>query len=313
MVESIAASIAVANSAMPVGVTTFIAKCLAGGSRFRTGRSTLCSKRGLAFGRKADHLVQQHIRGRRLGQQSPAHTAARRFFAVLSAQGVTAKEAQVSVSVPSLNLRAVADAVGTDATGNEVIIELKTTQATLAEHARTYYANCKNRPTLRCDLPNCLYWRHQLQCGFAVMARKAPRGLVVVVCTDGATAHWVEPAACERRRFLGAVEAPADIFAPTLKWPAAAEASLTKALARRGYTQILSHNPTVARGKHGDAIVLLIRKPKTYTRSRARKGHRTLARVLTATRPSTAGLLVWLSATGTWRTETVVRRTPAVL
>ena len=298
---------------MPVGVTTFIAKCLAGGARFRTGIGSLCSKRGLAFGRKTDQLVQQHIRGRRLGQQSPAHTAARRFFAALSAQGVSATEAQVSAVDSSLNLRAVADAVGRDAAGNEVVIELKTTQATLAEHARVYYANCKNRPTLRCDLPNCLYWRHQLQCGFAVMVRKAHRGLVVVVCKDGAKAYWVEPAACERRRFLGAVEAPGDIYAPTLKWPVAADASLTKALARRGYTRILSHNPTVVRGRHGDAVVLLIQKPKTYARSRASKGHRALARLLTAARPSTAGILAWLGATGTWRTETVVSRTPAAL
>ncbi|WP_341246930.1 hypothetical protein [Nereida ignava] len=309
----ITSSIAVASSAMPVGVTTFIAKHLAGGTRFRTGGSTLCSKRGLAFGRRADHLVQQHIRGRRLGQQSPAHTAARRFFAALSAQGVTATTAQVSVVMPSLNLRAVADAVGTDTAGNEVVLELKTTQATLAEHARTYYLNCKNRPTLRCDLPNCLYWRHQLQCGFAMLARKATRGLVVVVCTDGAKTYPVEPAACEKARFVGAVEAPADIYAPTLKWPAAADGTLTKALARRGYSRILGHNPTIVQGRHGNAVVLLIRKPKTYARSRASKGHRALARALTTTRPSTAGLLVWLSAAGTWRTETVVPRTPPVL
>jgi hypothetical protein len=295
---------------MPVGVTTFIANTLAKGTRFSVGTGRGASK-GLSFGRQTDFLVRKVIEARPLGKRNAAHTAATRFFEALAAAKIRATACQVSVRVPELNIRAVIDVVGVDHLGNEVVIELKTTQVTTAEHAKLYYTTCRNLATLKCDLPNCLYWRHQLQCGFGVLARGASRGLVVVVCTDGVRSYKVEHAAMERSRFEGALPTPDSVYAPTLPWPNGADDTLLAALRKRGYPTLVGHNPTVVRGVHGDAVVLLIHKHKTYPKTKAAKGHRIVAKILTATRPNTAALLVWLSDTGTWRVNTLVKRTPA--
>lgn len=295
---------------MAVGVTTFIANTLAKGTRFTVGTGRGAHK-GLSFGRQTDMLVRKVIEGKNLGRKNAAHTAATRFFEALAAAKVRATQCQVSVKVSELNVRAVIDVIGVDHVGNEVVVELKTTQASVAEHAKLYYATCRNLATLKCNLPNCLYWRHQLQCGFGVLARGAKRGLVVVVCTDGVRSYPVEHAATERARFEGALPSPDSVYAPTLPWPAGADDTLLRALQKRGYHTLVGHNPTVVRGRHGDAVVLLVNRTKTYPKTKAAKGHRAVAKILTATRPNTAALLVWLSDTGTWRVNTLVKRTPA--
>lgn len=295
---------------MAVGVTTFIANTLAQGKRFSVGFGRGAHK-GLSFGRQTDMLVRKVIDGRPVGKKNLAHKAATRFFEALAAAKVKPTLSQVCVKISDLNVRAVIDVIGKDHLGNEVVVELKTTQCTVAEHASLYYTTCKNLATLKCNLPNCLYWRHQLQCGFGMLARNAPRGLVVVVCTDGVRSYPVERAAAERNCFLGALPTPDSVYAPTLSWPSDNDDKLLVALRKRGYTKIVSHNPTLVRGKHGDAVVLLIHKTKTYPKTKAAKGHRKVAKILTATRPKTAALLVWLSDSGNWRVNTVVKRTPA--
>lgn len=294
---------------MPVGVTTFISKSLARGAKFSIG-GRLSSKRGLQIGRAVDMLVRRAIDGTPVRYGAFGAEKARLFFDCLSKRKIRATSAQVTTEMRALNLRAVIDVIGVDSSGNEVVIELKTTQHTVADHARQYYKTCKNCATLTNGLPNCLYWRHQLQCGFSMLSRSTKRGLVVVVCSDGVRAYPVESVATERNKFQGAMPKVEDLHAPTLPWPAADDKTLRAALRRRSYTRVKSHNPTIVSGVHGDAVVLIVHKHRTYAKSRAAKDHRTLARVVTADRPNTAALLVWIGDKGTWRINTLVKRTP---
>lgn len=294
---------------MPVGVTTFISKSLARGAKFSIG-GRLSSKRGLQIGRAVDMLVRRAVEGSPVRHGAFGADKANLFFDCLAKRKIRATRAQVSTEMRALNLRAVIDVIGKDKSGNDVIIELKTTQHTVAEHARQYYKSCKNCATLTNGLPNCLYWRHQLQCGFAMLSQGTSQGLVVVVCSDGVRAYPVEAVAAEQGKFQGAMPKIENLHAPTLPWPHADDVSLRAALRRRSYTRVISHNPTIVSGVHGDAVVLLVHKHRTYAKSRASKDHRTLARVVTATRPNTAALLVWVGDKGTWRVNTLVKRTP---
>jgi len=293
---------------MPVGITTFIAKGLAKGARFSTG-GQVSAKKGLEIGRAVDLLVRRAVQGTRVPAGAFGAPRAQRFLDCVRRLDLVADAAQISGAIPALNLRTIIDVMARDRHGNAVVLELKTTQHTMAVHDRQYYKTCKNLATLTNGLPNCLYWRHQLQCGFGVMCTAASRGLVVVVCADGVRTYPVEPVATERSRFLGAMPVAADLHAPLLPWPVGNDAALRKTLARRGYTAVKSTHPPLVTGRHGDAVVLIIHKHRSYPRSRASRDHRTLARLLTLPRARTAGLFVWIGDTGNWRVQTVVKRT----
>lgn len=299
---------------MPVGVTSFISASLAGGARFSIG-GRLCAKAGLRIGRTTDMLVRRaHLEGLVLSPAKPSHARALRFFHTMAKNGITVSDVQVRALDDALGIRTELDAVGVDRAGRRVAIELKTTQHSMAEFSAAYYRPCRNRPTLTNRLPNCLYWRHQLQAGFGVIASPCVRGVVAVMCSDGGLTYEVQPAAMARSAFAGSLGVcRPDLHAPVLPYPANADAALRRALAARlKYTAIVSENPTVVRGAHGDAVLVLVHKGEGYSGTRAARGHREYARVL-GRRHGCAVVIGWL-AEGRWRFQTAVkRRAPAAV
>jgi len=292
---------------MAVGVTTFISASLARGKRFAIGGS-LDSRAGLSIGRTTDMLVRRVVNDSfRLDYRRKDHRRAREFFSAMAAAKITVTEVQRKCTLPDLHIRTEVDAMGVDKERRQVAIELKTTQHSKAAFSAAYFTACKNQPTLTNGLPNCLYWRHQLQCAFGVLATNSQRGVVAVMCEDGSLVYDVVPTALDRSLFVGAVSPEATQYCPLLPYPEHADEELTAALKKKlHYTKVVAHNPTVVRGAHGDAVLLLVRKGNRYKGSKAAAGHRARARQLAA-RHSAAAVIGWLEK-GVWRFNTVVRR-----
>jgi len=292
---------------MPVGVTSFIAGSLARGKRFSIGGG-LDAKRGLAIGRATDMLVRRVVKdGAHLDGRRQDHARARAFFALLAAAKITVRAAQVPCVDHRLNIRTEIDAVGTDRACRKVAIELKTTQHTKAAFCKAYYTPCRNQPSLTNLLPNCLYWRHQLQCGFAVVASDCTRGVVAVMCADGGVLFDVTPTACDRAMFVGCAPPAAGVHAPLLSYPTRNDTELRAALRTKlRYTTVVRQNPTVVRGPHGDAVLLLVHKGPKYSATKAAAGHRARARALAAEH-RVAAVVGWLDR-GRWRVKTQVKR-----
>ena len=244
--------------------------------------------------------------GRRLTTKAREYRA-REFFRVMKRHGIVVDAVQVKAVDHDLDIRTEIDAVGTDQAGLKVAIELKTSQHTMAEFSRAYYTQCRNQPVLTNQLPNCLYWRHQLQAAFAVLTTDCVRGVVAVMCCDGGLLYPVCSAALNRALFRGAATLSDKTHAPVLPYPVGSDEGLIEALSKRlKYTRVLKHEPTMVRGHFGDAVLLLVHKPNNYAKSRAAKGHRALARALAA-KHSAACVIGWLDK-GRWRFNTVVKR-----
>lgn len=297
---------------MAIGVTSFISTTLARGTSFSPASDTThCSALGLAIGRQTDHLARRVIAGKaKLSVNDQNHTRAVWFFDTLKRLQIEKLEAQVSVKDPSLGIRTQIDATGVDATGNLVIIELKTTQDSRRQHKERYYKRCRNCPTLANGLPNTEFWRHQLQCGFGMLCKNAHRGVVIVVCKDGALHYPVSSTAADRRmfdipaavaRFAHPSANPASCH--LLPWPLNADTSLKAAFAQRGYPTLESTDPIVFDGgDRGKAVAIIVNKTKNYTASKLARNHtahlKTLAK---STKTKTKPFIVNLDRiTGMW-------------
>ena len=291
---------------MPVGVTTFISAALASGKRFSIGGS-LNAKVGLSIGRETDMLVRDVVRkGRRLNS-SKKHARAAEFFRIMAQHHIKVTDVQVKAVDHGLNIRTEVDAVGVDNKRRKVAIELKTTQHDRASFSDSYYTPCSNQPVLTNQLPNCLYWRHQLQAAFAVLTTDCVRGVVAVMCSDGGLLFEVSRTAVDRALFAGAATLTDKAYAPVLPYPHNADEELLAQLkSRLKYTKVVRHEPTIVRGPFGDAVLLLVHKGPSYPRSKAARGHRELARSLAATH-SAACVIGWVEG-GRWRFQTAVKR-----
>ena len=292
---------------MPVGVTTFISGSLASGKRFSIGGS-LCGRSGLKIGRVTDMLVRNAVKGQPLVPGRKSHARAREFFRVMRENGIRVTDVQVRAADDSLGIRTEIDAVGLDSAKRKVAIELKTTQHCKAAFSAAYYTPCKNQPVLTNGLPNCLYWRHQLQAGFGVVATDCTRAVVAVMCEDGGILYEVKPVAWDRAMFAGAAgSAEVAIRAPLLPYPINDDTDLRDSLRRRlKYKEVVSHRPTIVRSDFGDAVLMLVHKAPNYRTSKVAGAHRELARIL-ARRHAAAAVIGWLDG-GKWRFETVVKR-----
>lgn len=264
----------------------------------------------MEIGRQTDRLVQKAVTKKITLGSHHTHKRALEFFRLMKSHGIAVTAVQVPAVDIDLNIRTILDAVGIDKERRKVCIELKTSQHNKLDFAKSYYKQCRNQPILTNNLPNCLYWRHQLQAGFGVMTTDCTRGVVAVICEDGGILYDVTPTAMQRSMFRGACALSDEIHAPVLAYPTNADESLRSALSSKmKYTSVVSHNPTLIRGQFGDAVLLLIKKPQNYARSKAARGHRQLARRLAAKHHS-ACVIAWLDS-GRWRFETAVKR-PAV-
>ena len=290
---------------MAVGVTTFIGRTLANGTRPPSGgfKSRSFAKDGLRIGRETDMAVRRAFtKALVLNSGIRKHARAIEFFRVMAAANLTVCDVQRAVKIVSLNLRTTIDCMAKDKANNDVVVELKTTQHNRVTHAKHYHDTCAKKKTLANGLPNCLYYRHQLQAAFGMLAAKAPKGVVVVCCSDGGVIYNVVNAVVKENLFVGAVPQVGKLRAPTIPWPAD-DAPLA---AMRSYTRVVRRNPTVVTGKFGDAVVIVVHKHKTYATSRIAKNHIKVVKEL-ARRQQTAGIIVWLESQK-WRSKTVATR-----
>lgn len=167
-----------------------------------------------------DRLVQKTVKGESIGRMGgiEAHKAKGLFFAELHKAGVIISDVQVPVKTRLI--RTQLDGLGHTYNQDKVVIELKTSLHPLSFYKSHYQTTIpKEHPTIVEGIPNTLYWRHQLQAGFGVFCLGGnTKGLVVVVCSDGAMHHWVQSEAMRRQHFEHEVVSNAPNVR-MLKWP----------------------------------------------------------------------------------------------
>lgn len=186
-------------------------------------------------GTSVDRLVQKTVRGEPTGRLAgfAAHKAKGLFFAELHEARVVITDVQVPVK--TARIRTQLDGLGHTYDQTKVVIELKTSLHPLAFYKSHYQTTVpKQEPHILPNIPNTLYWRHQLQAGFGVSCLGGDtKGLVVVVCSDGAMHHWVQAEATRKEHFEHEVVSDAP-GVRMLKWPGHANVKhLVKGLGRQ--------------------------------------------------------------------------------
>ena len=202
---------------MPIGITTYLSRLQPNVPVMTGNRLYKDSKR---HGTAVDRLVQKAVRGEKLGRLGglAAHKAKGLFFAELHEARVVITDVQVPVK--TARVRTQLDGLGHTYDQTKVVIELKTSLHPLAFYKRHYQTTVpKQDPHILPGIPNTMYWRHQLQAGFGVACLGGDtKGLVVVVCSDGAMHHWVQAAATRKEHFEHEVVSDTP-GVRMLKWP----------------------------------------------------------------------------------------------
>lgn len=195
-----------------VGITTYIAQTLRGGSgAYVTWKKPAAKGKTPAAKRPTRYRSDKGIQiGRRLDLQFQACAAAghargsgrriRAVFRVLQLLRLKVVSTQAGVIEPSLGpvgIKTRLDGLAVGAAGELVVIELKSTQRSYAEHCATYKMPCSRHPKMLNGLPNSEYTSHQLQTGFGMRALTkaharghAVAGIVIVSCSDGRAAYY---------------------------------------------------------------------------------------------------------------------------
>jgi hypothetical protein len=170
------------------------------------------------------------------------------------------------------------DVTATTPSGALVIIEIKTSQGTVKQHKERYHQKCQNAPVLRNGIPNNEFWRHQLQCGFAMMTTGSAEGYVIVACADGVEHYKVVSTAAERRNFetqQRLSSARASLYDPkTIPWPDGCDNAIMKTMQKKGYDKKILDDPTVLSGKNGLAVVIIVHRHSSYKGSATEKNHK---------------------------------------
>lgn len=181
---------------MGVGITTWIKESLLKNIGFnrRGCRGMGKPSEGITRGRKID----QAFKGLCTTGKAPPGTKGwviRRIKSIeqsLAKAKVRLHSANVFVSIG--NLKTHLDGVGTHIpTGETVVLELKSTQATLNNHRAAYDVACSTQPTVMVNkvaMANTERLHHALQLAFGVHALPtASRGFVIISASDGAALY----------------------------------------------------------------------------------------------------------------------------
>lgn len=197
-------------------------------SRFRRPSVALGKTRdaGVTLGRQVDRLFKQWCDTGAVGTGRPAATSRlRHVIAALTTAGLRPVSSNELVSMNGL--RTHLDGLAVDRAGRKVVIELKSTGATSAQHSVVYRAPCVNRPMTRFG-PNTEELHHRLQTAFGVVAHGAAAyGVTVVACSNKAMLYTVPKAAFPVHVFRasGGGSGPPSAAAG-LQWPSAAAAAV---------------------------------------------------------------------------------------
>ena len=185
-----------------------------GGAKFvrRTGKSAN-SSRGLSIGRMVDGAFTRHVNGTELySPSSRKHGRLGHILRALSARRITLVRAQVPVHREDLGIHTTMDAVGV-CNGKIVVIELKSTQHSRADHERMYDEPSLTRPVLSNGVESSERCLHQLQAAFgAICCRRLTQveveAVVVVSYSNSAVVHRVPESMCSSLLFSGVHAAP---------------------------------------------------------------------------------------------------------
>lgn len=174
-----------------IGVTTWIKRHVLKGVPFT--RKNMSGQRGKhtgqQLGRQVDSLFKEYCKTGKI-KSFPKDAAVRANYVVsaLAAVGLTPYKANVFVKLGGLKTHI--DGMAMDRAGKKVVIELKATQATAANHVLAYDTPCSALPMTTIGT-NTERLHHQLQTVFGVRAVGADRGVTVVACADKAIVYTV--------------------------------------------------------------------------------------------------------------------------
>jgi hypothetical protein len=181
----------------------------------------------IRLGRQLDRAFTARVNLGTRNSCSGVSDRIRRVIAELGARGVHTIRSQVPVGMADrgIRVRTELDGIGCTRDGSPVVIELKATAATLAQHRAGYHRECTKRARLLSGHPNCCYWRHQLQLGFGALCTGARSGLVVVSCSDGATSYPLQVGMSDTANFRwplagGRGRTPGAPVEAMVAWPA---------------------------------------------------------------------------------------------
>lgn len=157
----------------------------------RPGKIT--QKKGLRRGLRVDHQFRRYIDKKlRINPCNPNHQDLNFIHKSLKQRRIECITSQLRVGRPDLGIFSEVDAIGCRDDRVAVVIELKTTQFTLAEHKARYNQPCIKKRMLSNRLPNTEQTAHALQTGFGMLALKSRlpphvkvEGLVIVCAHDG--------------------------------------------------------------------------------------------------------------------------------
>ena len=159
-----------------VGITTFLRDTLMRGLPYKVwskvkksprglqfGKKKDAAKAGLTLGRQTDFAFQRVLAGKERLTSHPRYKRLNQIFSALKKMGVRAVRAQFPVAVPQFGLKTSLDGIGLTADGHPVVLELKCTQFTLAQHDDRYHRECVGNGMLANGVRNTEHNAHMLQ------------------------------------------------------------------------------------------------------------------------------------------------------
>ncbi|MBN22722.1 MAG: hypothetical protein CL678_15665 [Bdellovibrionaceae bacterium] len=179
-----------------IGVTRWIKQCVLRGVDFkRVGcKGQGKAAEGLRRGRVVDGMFKQWCNTGKI-PEGKAWARKRMAYIAAALQQRNIRMRSANVFVKHEGIKTHLDGLGVRS-NKLCVIELKTTQASLANHLAAYDVACNNKPTIKIGsdvVPNCERMHHQLQLAFGVIAAKAATGAVVVSASDGAAVYALQP------------------------------------------------------------------------------------------------------------------------
>jgi hypothetical protein len=312
-----------------VGITTHLSRVLRGGTKFavhgpriQAGKGS-ASKAGMARGSKSDLAVERFINH---GESCAKNKPAVAFFRALKQVGIRPIRAKVYVSMPSVSLSAIIDAVGVMKDGTLVVLEQKTTQYSRKQHMEMYHTPCSKRRKLANGLPNTTFHAHQLQTalGMLALARQLPRtriiGKVVVCLKDDARVYDVRDEFVNPAFFTGSTPAKREPAARSFAKPESksGKANIMTAVAALGFRTaepLLRYGSLVASAGDTLLVVGLVHSdPKTKAVAQRRRDMQAETKRLWLAKKKkrpVRGCLLYYSTEGVYRHEFVssIKRT----
>jgi hypothetical protein len=196
-----------------VGVTSYIKHSLRNSKPFNRKnpfsnlKMTVASRRGLAAGRRLDSEIRDFVDNNNPTATTRLSARAQVAISKLRGAGVVVAAAQVIARDTTLGIKSYIDAIGVGRSRNVVVIELKSTMLTVAQHEQLYRKPAGSG-LLANGMSDTEQVHHFLQAGFGAHALGAtyprlraefPGGIaacVLVSCTDGARIYTVPPSYC---------------------------------------------------------------------------------------------------------------------